>query len=137
VISRVCVVGAGAIGSLYAGHLAQVADVSVLTRRNEHAEALNREGLRVSGRSDVCARVTAATDPTALPEPDLVIVACKGVDLEAAAARLEGQFAGAMVVTVQNGLGAETRTSNTSSTRRRGSARTGRRRSQACARRPT
>jgi len=107
VISRVCVVGAGAIGSLYAGHLAQVADVSVLTRRNEHADALNREGLRVSGRSDVRARVTAATDPAALPEPDLVIVACKGVDLEAATARLEGQFAGAMVVTVQNGLGAE------------------------------
>ena len=36
-IERVCVVGAGTIGSLYAGHLAQVVDVSVLTRRSEHA----------------------------------------------------------------------------------------------------
>jgi len=107
VIRRVCVVGAGAIGSLFAGHLAQVAEVSVLTRRDEHAAALEREGLRVSGRSAFTARVEAATDPALLPDPDLVIVACKGIDLEAAAARLEGAFPAAAIVTVQNGLGAE------------------------------
>jgi 2-dehydropantoate 2-reductase len=107
VIRRVCVVGAGAIGSLFAGHLAQVAEVSVLTRRGEHAEALEREGLRVSGRSDLTVTVEAATDPARLREPDLVIIACKGVDLEAAAARLEGAFPAAAIVTVQNGLGAE------------------------------
>ena len=45
-------IGAGVIGSLFAGHLAQVAEVSVLTRRQEHADALAAEGLRVSGRSD-------------------------------------------------------------------------------------
>ena len=106
-IRRVCVVGAGAIGSLFAGHLAQVADVSVLTRRGEHAEALEREGLRVSGRSALTAAVEAATDPARVHEPDLVILACKGVDLEAAAARLEGAFPAAAVLTIQNGLGAE------------------------------
>ena len=105
-IRSVCVVGAGAIGSLFAGHLAQVADVSVLTRRHEHAEALERDGLRVSGRSDVSATLRAAADPSAL-QADLVILACKGVDLEAAATRLEGAFPGAAVVTVQNGLGVE------------------------------
>jgi 2-dehydropantoate 2-reductase len=107
VIERVCVVGAGAIGSLFAAHLARAADVSAVTRRPEHAEALEREGLRVTGRSDFTARVRAAVDPSALPEPELVIVACKGVDLDRAAARLEGCFAGATVATVQNGLGAE------------------------------
>jgi 2-dehydropantoate 2-reductase len=106
-ISRVCVVGAGVIGSLFAGHLARVAEVSVLTRRQEHADSLNEQGLRVSGRSDFTVRVVAASDPAMLPEPDLVIVACKGTDLEAVAARLEGHFAGAIVMTVQNGLGAE------------------------------
>jgi 2-dehydropantoate 2-reductase len=107
VIQRVCVVGAGSIGSLFAGHLAQVAEVAVLTRRREHAEALAREGLRVSGRSELHGRVRASTDPAELDAPELVIVACKGVDLEGAAARLEGAFGGATVVTVQNGLGAE------------------------------
>jgi len=37
-VERVCVIGAGVIGSLFAGHLARVADVSVLTRRREHDE---------------------------------------------------------------------------------------------------
>ena len=31
-VQRVCIIGAGAIGSLFAGHLASVADVSILTR---------------------------------------------------------------------------------------------------------
>ncbi len=68
-IRSVCVAGAGVIGSLLAGHLARVADVSVLARREEHARALNEHGLRVSGRSDFTGDVTAATDPAALPEP--------------------------------------------------------------------
>ena len=91
---RVCVAGAGVIGSLFAGHLAQVAEVSVLARREEHARALNEEGIRVSGRSDLHGRVVASTDPAALPEPELVLVCCKGTDLEPIAARLAGHFAG-------------------------------------------
>jgi 2-dehydropantoate 2-reductase len=103
----VCVAGAGTIGSLLAAHLGRVTDVSVLVRREEHAAALNRDGLRVSGRGDFTARVTAAADPADLPAPDLLIVACKGSDLEDVAARLEGEFDGATVMTIQNGLGAE------------------------------
>jgi 2-dehydropantoate 2-reductase len=107
VIERVCIVGAGAIGSLYAGHLAQVCDVSVLTRRREQAEALQAQGLRISGRSDLHARVTASVDPAALPPCDVAIVATKATGLEAAATALEGHFPEATVLTVQNGLGAE------------------------------
>jgi len=73
-VKRICIAGAGVIGSLLAGHLARVADVSVLARREEHARALNERGLRVSGRSDFTAEVTAATDAGALPDADLVIV---------------------------------------------------------------
>jgi 2-dehydropantoate 2-reductase len=51
--------------------------------------------------------VTAATDPADLPEPELLIVACKGSDLAEVAARLEGEFDAATVMTIQNGLGAE------------------------------
>ena len=100
-------VGAGSIGSLYAAHVATVCEALVLTRRPEHAEALNRDGLRVSGRHDFTARIRAAADPRELPDPDLVIVATKTTELEAAAAALEGHFPGATVMTVQNGLGAE------------------------------
>ncbi|HEX2044242.1 MAG TPA: 2-dehydropantoate 2-reductase [Gaiellaceae bacterium] len=106
-IERVCVVGAGVIGSLYAAHLARVADVWVLTRRDEHARALAEHGLRVSGRHDLTATLGATADPAELPEFDLGIVATKATDLAAAAARLEGCAPGGTMMTVQNGLGAE------------------------------
>ncbi len=106
-IERVCVVGAGAIGSLFAGHLGCITATSVLTRREEHARALNEQGLKVSGKSDLHARITASTDPAELPDPDLVILATKTLDVEASARRLRGHFPSAMVLTVQNGLGCE------------------------------
>jgi 2-dehydropantoate 2-reductase len=107
VIERVCVIGAGVIGSLFAGHLAQVLDVSVLTRRDDHADALSRHGLRVSGRSDLHARVTATADPDELEPFDLGIVATKATGLEEAARTLAGRFPGATMMTTLNGLGAE------------------------------
>jgi 2-dehydropantoate 2-reductase len=106
-IDRVCVIGAGVIGSLFAGHLAQVTDVCVLTRRREHADALEADGLRISGRSDLHAAVTATDDPAALPPFDVGIVATKANGLEDAAASLEGRFPAATIVTTLNGLGAE------------------------------
>jgi 2-dehydropantoate 2-reductase len=106
-VTNVVVAGAGTIGSLLAAFLGRVADVSVLVRREEHAAALNRDGLRVTGRADFTARVTAAIDPADLPVPELVIVARKGNDLEGIADRLRGEFDGATVMTIQNGLGAE------------------------------
>jgi len=105
-LERICIAGAGTIGSLLAAHLARVADVSVLTRRADHARALNDEGLRVSGRASFTARVRAATDPAEL-DADLVVLASKGSDLEPLADRLVGHFEGATMMTVQNGLGAE------------------------------
>jgi len=104
---KVCVIGAGAIGSLFAAHLATVTDVSVLTRRNEHAEALNQHGLKVSGRHDFTVRVTAVAEASELPEFDLGIIATKATGVTGAAASLAGRFPGATIMTVQNGLGAE------------------------------
>jgi 2-dehydropantoate 2-reductase len=107
VIERVCIVGAGVIGSLFAGHLAQVCRVSVLTRRQEHADALNRAGLRVSGKSERQARVAASADPAALEPFEVGIIATKASGLRDAAAALEGHFPDATMTTVLNGLGAE------------------------------
>jgi 2-dehydropantoate 2-reductase len=107
-VTKVVVAGAGSIGSLLAAHLAQVAEVTVLTRREEHAVALQDEGLRVSGRGDFTARPAATADPAALPvDAELAILACKSTDLEPLAARLEGTLPRATVMTIQNGLGAE------------------------------
>jgi 2-dehydropantoate 2-reductase len=106
-VTRVCVAGAGVIGSLFAAHLARVAEVSALVRRDEHARALREEGLTVGGRASFTARLDAATSADALPEPELVIVACKTTDLDAVGGRLEGHWPAAQVMTVQNGIGAD------------------------------
>ena len=105
-MTRICVAGAGTIGSLLAAHLARVADVTVLVRRDEHARALNERGLRVSGRADFTSPLRATTDPADL-DVELVVLACKGSDLPALAAQLSGHAPHATVMTVQNGLGAE------------------------------
>ena len=108
-MARVCVAGAGVIGSLFAAHLARVADVSALTRREEHAAraagatACGSAGAPTSRRS--LSRGDRSRDE--LPEPELVILACKGTDLEAVAARLAGHWPDATVMTVQNGIGAD------------------------------
>lgn len=106
-IKRTCVVGAGAIGSLFAGHFGSVVQSTVLTRRDEHAERLNAEGLRVSGKSDIHCPIVASTDPADLGDVDLVIIATKANAVEDSARILQGHFPRAMVMTVQNGLGCE------------------------------
>ncbi len=106
-LRRVCVIGAGTIGSLLAGHLSRVCEVWVLTRRAEHAEALERDGLRVSGKSELVGRLRATSDAGELPPFDLGIIAVKATDLERVGARLSGVAPGATLMTIQNGLGAE------------------------------
>ena len=107
-MKRVCVIGAGAIGSLFAGHLAAVADVSVLTRREEHAAALRRDGLRISGRSERHATVHASADP----DRDRAVRPRHRRD-QGGRPRGRGRVAAralsasATIMTVLNGLGAE------------------------------
>jgi 2-dehydropantoate 2-reductase len=106
-IRSVCIAGAGAIGSLFAGHLGTVVEAKVLARREEHAEKLRTEGLRVSGKAALHADIQAATDPARLGDVDLVIIATKATAVEATAKTLAGHFPDATVMTVQNGLGCE------------------------------
>lgn len=79
----------------------------MLCRRDEHARALNEQGLRVSGRHEFTAEVDAAADPADLAVAELAIIATKTTELDSAASRLAGHWPEAVVMTVQNGLGAE------------------------------
>jgi 2-dehydropantoate 2-reductase len=106
-IERVCVVGGGVIGSLFAAHLSRVAETWVLTRRVAHAEALASHGLRVTGKSDFTASLHATVQEADVPDADLVILATKATDVDEAASRLCGRMPDATVMTIQNGLGAE------------------------------
>jgi 2-dehydropantoate 2-reductase len=106
-MKRVCIIGCGAIGSLYAAHLARVAEVWALVRRRDHADALNRDGLRVSGTHDFLVSLRATTDPADLPDFDLGIVATKATQVEESIAKVGKRFDQGAVVSAQNGLGSE------------------------------
>lgn len=104
---RVCIIGCGAIGSLYAAHLARASEVWAFVRRPEHAAALNREGLRVSGQRDFSSRLRATTDPSELPECDLGIVCTKSTQTRDSIAPVAHRFPQGAVLSAQNGLGNE------------------------------
>ncbi|HKM90054.1 MAG TPA: 2-dehydropantoate 2-reductase [Candidatus Acidoferrales bacterium] len=105
---RIAIIGCGAIGSLYAAHLArQGSEVWVFTRRLEHARALNEQGLKVTGTHEFHVRVQATRDPAALPDCDFGIVATKARQTEEAFAPVARKFDRGAVLSAQNGLGGE------------------------------
>jgi len=104
---RVCIIGCGAIGSLYAAHLTRVADVYAIVRRAEHARALNEHGLRISGKHNFTASLKATNDPKKLPKFDLGIVCTKANQTTEAVARVAHLFDQGAILSAQNGLGFE------------------------------
>ena len=106
-MKKVGIIGCGAIGSLYAAHLARVAEVWALVRREEHARALNRDGLRVSGKHDFHVTLKATTRPEELPDFDLGIVATKATQVEDSITPVGKRFDRGAVISAQNGLGSE------------------------------
>lgn len=107
---RICIVGCGAVGSLFAAHLAQLPDVEVWAYdlAAEHVRAVNESGLRLSGAGEVHATgIHATTDAAAIPPCDFGIVATKAMHTEAAIAATAHAFGGGSVCSVQNGIGNE------------------------------
>ncbi|HEX9761281.1 MAG TPA: 2-dehydropantoate 2-reductase, partial [Candidatus Acidoferrales bacterium] len=105
---RVCIIGCGAIGSLYAAHLARVAEVWAYVRRPEHARALNERGLRVSGKRDFSVMLKAASDAKELPSSFAFGIVCtKSTQTEDAVAPVGRLFDVGALISAQNGLGNE------------------------------
>jgi 2-dehydropantoate 2-reductase len=106
---RVVVVGCGAVGSLFAANLAQLDDVEVwaFDVSQPHVDAINENGLRLSGAGDVLGRLRATTDPAELPPCDFGIVATKAMHTGAAVVAASDALADGAVASVQNGIGNE------------------------------
>ena len=101
--------GCGAVGSLFAANLAQLDDVEVWAYdvSRAHVDAINANGLRLTGAGDVLGHPRATADAAELPECDFGIVATKAMHTEGAIAATAHAFAGGAVATVQNGVGNE------------------------------
>src|SRR6266404_8410619 len=106
-MKKVCIIGCGAIGSLYAAHLARVAEVWAFVRRDDHAEALNREGLHVTGSHEFAVKLKATANPVELPDFDFGIVATKASQVEESIRPIGHRFDKGALLSAQNGLGCE------------------------------
>ncbi len=106
---RVCIIGCGAIGSLFAAHLGRLDDVEVWAYDpyKEHVDAINANGLRLTGKSDFVAKLNARSDAAEIPSCELGIIAVKTLHTRAAMEATAAIFADGAVCSVQNGVGSE------------------------------
>src|SRR5579859_7922992 len=107
---RICVVGCGAVGSIFAAHLGRLEDVEVHAYdvARDHVRAIQEHGLRLSGADGFTVPIHATSEPQAIPLCDYGIVATKSTHTRAAiaaTARLFGERSA--VCSVQNGVGNE------------------------------
>lgn len=107
---KICIVGCGAIGSLFAAHLARLDSIEVFAYdvASDHIDAIRKSGLRISGAADFTARVRASTNPNEIPSCDYGIVATKSIHTRAAIEQAASIFTDrSAVCSVQNGVGNE------------------------------
>jgi 2-dehydropantoate 2-reductase len=107
---RICIVGCGAVGSLFAAHLAKAEEAEVWAYDvwKDHTAAIRRNGLKLSGAAEFTAKVNATSDPKELPRCDYGIVATKAIHTRHAIEQTAHAFGDASAVcSVQNGVGNE------------------------------
>lgn len=111
-MEKIMVMGAGALGSLFGGLVANAGYDVTLVAREWHVAAIRKHGLRISGLTEITVDVKAVTSPEAAEPPDIVLFTVKSYDTETAAKQLKPCIhEETAVVSLQNGLGNEERLS--------------------------
>lgn len=107
---KIAIIGAGAMGSIYASFLAQNNnDVLAIDLWDDHINAINNNGLRVSGFSGdkTVENVKASKDINDAKECELFIIATKAAGVGPVASKLSNIVSkDSIILTIQNGLGA-------------------------------
>ena len=109
-VGHIIVLGAGAMGSLFGGTLAQGGlAVTLVDIRTDHIDAINVQGLRIRGYGgERTVRVPATTCAGELPRADIVLVQTKAPDTAVAVESVRRVFGPQTVaISFQNGLGNE------------------------------
>ena len=104
------VMGAGALGSAFGGMLADAGHEVILIGRERYMRPINEHGLKITGiwGTHFIKDITAQTEPTADCVPDVVLLATKSFDTEAAISAIEPFInEDTVVISLQNGIGNE------------------------------
>jgi 2-dehydropantoate 2-reductase len=109
---KIAVIGAGAMGSVYAAILGSAEnDVWAVDTWVDHIEAIRTRGLTVEGASgNRTVRIHATSEPAEVGVCDLVVIATKAFDVDAAAHAAKPIVGNdTVVLPIQNGLGSADR----------------------------
>ncbi|EPN9399011.1 2-dehydropantoate 2-reductase [Listeria monocytogenes] len=82
---KVGIIGAGAMGLLYAANFANISELTLFTRRKEQSDLLNQKGLSLKDNSElknIHIQATVITDAEKLSEQELLIIAVKQYSLK-------------------------------------------------------
>ena len=103
---KICIYGAGAVGGLIAGRLAQANNEVSVVARGAQLTAIRERGLRlVSDGKDFQIKIKASENPAELGPQDYVIVAVKGQSLPEVAAHIAPLLGDqTSIVTAMNGV---------------------------------
>jgi 2-dehydropantoate 2-reductase len=107
---RICIVGCGAVGSLFAAHLARAGEAEIWAYDvwKDHTDAIRNHGLKLSGAAEFTAQIRATSNPKELPRCDYGIVATKAIHTRHAIEQTAHAFGDTSAVcSVQNGVGNE------------------------------
>jgi 2-dehydropantoate 2-reductase len=107
---NVAVLGAGAMGCLFGGLLAEKGlKVTLIDVWKEHIDAINKNGLKMDGfGGDRFIKINATNDPKSISPVDVVIVMCKATALEQALTNAKSIVGDKTVLmSFQNGIGHE------------------------------
>ena len=109
---HVVILGAGAMGSLFGGLVAEGGlDVTLVDPWREHMDAIHMNGLKMVGHGgDRHISIGATTDPATIKSADIVFVQCKANFNAAAAESVRHLFtaeSNTIAISFQNGLGNE------------------------------
>ena len=109
-VMKIAIVGTGAMGSVYAGLFAEAGqEVWAIDSWDDHISAISKEGLRLEGASGdrVISNINATTSLEEAGACDLYVLATKAADVGTAAEAIARIMPDdALVLTIQNGLGA-------------------------------
>lgn len=106
---RIIIMGAGAIGSLFGGFLAEAGNDVTFIGRKPHIDSINQNGLSIEGISgEHHIKVKATTDLSTLEAPDLIILTVKAYSTASAVEDVRALFKDhTYFMCLQNGLGTE------------------------------
>ena len=108
--TKVAVLGAGAMGCLFGGLMAEKGlDVVLIDVWKDHVDAINKNGLKMDGHGgDRFIKIKATTDPSTLNPVDAIIIMCKATALKTALTNSKNIIGdNTMLMSFQNGIGHE------------------------------